>query len=383
MPAFRPLIVASDVHLSLDATHDTAHALARLLRAHSGHEAILAGDVFNLSWEPAGGSPTAAVSSLLRSYPELASAIREHLSAGHPLTLIAGNHDAELLEPELRSALLSELALTHDAPFEISAWFVRRGGIHIEHGHFYDPDNAPAHPLAQWSTDTEPLGVAITRRFVRPSGAHHFSHAHDTTPLAGISKAFRLYGARTPLIIGEWFQVAARLCMETRARGRFQAEQRAGEAALENFARLVEIDPEILRVLLETGAVPTHRDFLKTFMRLYFDRVFATSSGLLGAAAYLTWKSRAAGVLSLLAGLYLLQSVQRTGNRYEDLPVERLRHAADRVRELTGAASVIFGHTHHVDQAPGYANSGSFGYSNQGRPYVLVTEQADVKLRRA
>ena len=62
----------------------------------------------------------------------------------------------------------------------------------------------------------------------------------------------------------------------------------------------------------------THRDFKKTFMRLYFDRVFASSGLLLSAAAYLAWKSRAAGIASLLAGLYLIQSVQRTGNRYED-----------------------------------------------------------------
>ena len=382
MQTIRPLIVASDVHLSPDATDDTASDLARLLRAHAGHEAILAGDVFNLSWEPAGNSREAAILALLRRYPDLRSALRGHLSTGSPLTLIAGNHDAELLLPGLRAALLADLELSGSVPLEISAWFVRRATIHVEHGHFYDPDNAPAHPLAQWSVETEPLGVAITRRFVRPIGVHHFSHAHETTPLAGISKAFRLYGARTPLIIAEWFKVAGRLCLETRNRGRFDAELSAGEFALEQFARLVEIEPEVLRVLLESGAVPTHRDFLKTFMRLYFDRVLGTSSGLLGAAAYLAWKSRAAGVISLLAGLYLLQSVQRTGNRYEDLPVERLRRAAQRVRELTGAQTVIFGHTHQVDQAPGYANLGSFGYSKQGRPYVHVNERQEAKLRR-
>jgi len=84
----------------------------------------------------------------------------------------------------------------------------------------------------------------------------------------------------------------------------------------------------------------------------------------------------------LLAGLYLIQSVQRTGNRYEDLPEERLRAASLRVRELTGADSVIFGHTHHVDQVPGYANSGSFGYSEQGRPYVRVDELGTLRCER-
>jgi len=176
--------------------------------------------------------------------------------------------------------------------------------------------------------------------------------------------------------------VAGRLCLETRHTDRFDAEHNAGEAALSEFARLVELDPEVLRTLLSSGAVPTHRDFQKTFMRLYFDRVFASMGLLLSGAAYLAWKSRAAGIAGLLGGLYLIQSVQRTGNRYEDLPVERLRAAALRVRELTRAETVIFGHTHQVDEGPGYANSGSFGYSRFGRPYVRVDETGFARVER-
>ncbi len=378
----RPLIVTSDLHLSADASAGTVQALTQLVRDNPGHELILAGDVFNLSWEAPGSSPVAAVLALLTVYPELGRVLRQHLAGGAPVTFVAGNHDAGLLDATLRDALLQKLELAPESALEIAPWFVRRGGVHIEHGHFYDPDNAPAHPLAKWTPETEPLGIALTRRFVRPTGAYHFSHAHDTTPLAGIAKAFRVYGARTPLIIAQWFQVAGKLCLETRAPHRFDAELSAGEAALANFAELVQLDPNVLRTLLGSGAVPTHRDFRKTFMRLYFDRVFASSSLMLSTAAYIAWKSRAAGIVSLLAGLYLIQSVQRTGNRYEDLPVERLRAAAQRVRELTGAKAVIFGHTHHVDEVPGYANSGSFGYAREGRPYVRVTENETLRVDR-
>ncbi len=378
----RPLIVTSDLHLSTDASAGTVQALTHLIRGNSDHELILAGDVFNLSWEAPGRSAVDAVLSVLSAYPELGSALRVHLSAGAPLTLVAGNHDAGIMAAELREALLKKLELSSESALEIAPWFVRRGSVHVEHGHFYDPDNAPAHPLAEWTPETEPLGIAITRRFVRPSGAYHFSHAHDTTPLAGITKAFRMYGARTPLIIAQWFQVAGNLCAETRQQGRFELEINAGKAALEGFAELVQLDPEVLRTLLESGAVPTHRNFQKTFMRLYFDRVFASSSLLLSTAAYVAWKSRAAGIVSLLAGMYLVQSVQRTGNRYEVLPALRLRAAAQRVRELTGAKAVIFGHTHQVDEAPGYANSGSFGYSQHGRPYVRVSDAGALRVER-
>jgi UDP-2,3-diacylglucosamine pyrophosphatase LpxH len=378
----KPFIVTSDLHLSADASLGTVRDLARLLHENPGHELILAGDVFNLSWEAPGRSAVDAVLALLAAHPNLASALRAQLAAGSPLTFIAGNHDAGLMSSEIRDALLQQLELTSDAPLQITPWFARRGDVHVEHGHFYDPDNAPAHPLAEWSPHTEPLGIAITRRFVRPRGVDHFLHAHDTTPLAGISKAFRVYGARTPSIIADWFRVAAELCLETRHASRFDVEHSVGEAALSSFARVVELDPEVLRSLLDVGAVPTHRDFQKTFMRLYFDRVFASSGLLLSAAAYLAWKSRAAAIAGLLAGLYLIQSVQRTGNRYEDLPVERLRAAATRVRELTDAKLVIFGHTHQVDEVPGYANSGSFGYSRHGRPYVRVDPSGVPHLER-
>jgi len=383
-PAFvmQPLIVTSDLHLSTSASGGTARDLARLLEASPGHELILAGDVFNLSWEEPGRCAVDAVLAVLGAFPELGNAFRAHLSRGTPLTFLAGNHDAGMMGAAVRQALLGKLELSPDAALEIAPWFVRRGGVHIEHGHFYDPDNAPAHPLAEWSPETEPLGIAITRRFVRTSGAHHFSHAHETTPLSGIAKAFRVYGARTPLIIAQWFQVAGKLCWETRDPKRFDAERHAGESALCAFAKLVELEPEILRALLDSGALPTHRDFQKTFMRLYFDRVLATGGLFLSTAAALAWKSRAAGLAGLLAGLYLIQSVQRTGNRYEDLPEERLRAASLRVRELTGADSVIFGHTHHVDQVPGYANSGSFGYSEQGRPYVRVDDLGTLRVER-
>jgi UDP-2,3-diacylglucosamine pyrophosphatase LpxH len=378
----QPIIVSSDLHLAEQGSDATVRDLSRLLREHPGHELILAGDVFNLSWEPPDHEPTEVVLALIDRYPELSRALRAHLCGGGRLTFVSGNHDAGLMDGQLRDALLNRLELTGDAALEVNHWFVRRGGLHVEHGHFYDPDNAPAHPLAAWTPATEPLGIALTRRFLSPGGVYQFSHAHETTPLAGIAKAFRIYGARTPSIIAQWFRVASALVMEARQHDRFEAEERAGNDALEQFARLVELDPEQLRILLTTGAVPTHRDAVKTFMRLYFDRVFASSSLVLSGVAWLAWRSRAPALLALLAGLYLIQSVQRTGNRYSELPEERLRNAALRIRELTGAHHVILGHTHHVDEVPGYTNSGSFGYSRNGRPYVRVDETGAATLRR-
>ncbi|HEV8244165.1 MAG TPA: metallophosphoesterase, partial [Polyangiaceae bacterium] len=160
MSAPRPLIVVSDVHLSHGGSRATASALSRLIREHAGHEVVLSGDVFNLSCDEAGRDPTESVLDMLRPHDELRQALRQHLVLGSPVTFLAGNHDAAIMRAELRPALLSWLELDLAAPFSNLPWFIRRGGVHIEHGHVYDPDNAPSHPLWYGGPETEPLGVA-------------------------------------------------------------------------------------------------------------------------------------------------------------------------------------------------------------------------------
>ena len=55
---------------------------------------MLAGDSFDLSVDPAGSDPARSLAALLAPHTELAAALRAHLQAGHPLTLLGGNHDA-------------------------------------------------------------------------------------------------------------------------------------------------------------------------------------------------------------------------------------------------------------------------------------------------
>ena len=72
--------------------------------------------------------------------------------------------------------------------------------MHVEHGHAYDPDNAPTHPLVVPSVATEPLGVALTRRFLAPNRAFDFAHATEITPFEALARAARVFGTRMPLL---------------------------------------------------------------------------------------------------------------------------------------------------------------------------------------
>lgn len=381
--ADRPLLILSDVHLGKAGPKGPAADLARLLAESPDHELVLAGDVFDLSVDPPDRAAADSVVELLKLRPELCAALGAHLNRGSPVTLVAGNHDAAITAEPVRQALLSLFGVSGAAKLSLAPWFVRRGDIHIEHGHLFDPDNAPSHPLAPWSARTEPLGVALTRRFLAPTGALQFAHAHETTPLSGLMRAFAEFGVRTPWVILRYFSTAGKLCLEAGRQPGLASEREQGRLLLGAFSELAGLEAEVLQRLSEFGAQPTHHRFRDIFMRLYFDRVLAglgLASGAIAAAA--VGSAAGTGVAALSLG-YLAASTAVNGtNRYSGRPEQRLRDAAARIREVSGASVVIFGHTHREDETPGYFNSGSFVYSRKdGRPHLVVAEDGVVSRR--
>lgn len=356
--------------------------LARLVRQHPGHEIVLGGDIFGLSCDPPTRDPAESVVATLKSEPELPAALRSHLSSGAPVTFVAGNHDAGIVKQGVRDSMLELLELDHAAPLTIEPWFVRRGKVHVEHGHTYDPDNAPAHPLGLWHYRSEPLGISLTRRFLARRNAFSFAHAHETTPVEGLKRAFREFGASAPLLVGQYFASAAEICLEAAFERRFRREQEHGESALHEFAERSGVDEAALRALLDGRPSPTHASFRQTFMRLYFDRVLATLGIPVGLSARLLFRSSPGMGLALLSAAYLYKSLRQGVNRYSNLPVKRLYEGAELVRRVTGAETVIFGHTHCEDEGEGYVNSASFAYTHRpARPYLRVDEHGQVTRR--
>jgi UDP-2,3-diacylglucosamine pyrophosphatase LpxH len=371
-----PLIVASDVHLTRGGSERSAGRLARLIAQHPGHEVVLAGDIFNLSLDAPSRDPAESIASIVAEYPTLRDALRQHLESGHALTFISGNHDAGVMTRGVRERLLQVTGAGAQARLAIEPWFIRRGDVHVEHGHVYDPDNAPAHPLSTWSPETEPLGIALTRRFLAPHDAFHFAHAHHTTPLQGLTDAFKTFRGRAPMMILHYFATSSRLAAEAAVPERMAAEKARGESALEDFARRSGVTADVVRALYRALPRPTHEDFQQTFFRLYFDRVLATL-GVAGGATRALLGGLGGGVVggavALSGALYLYRSVKKGVDRYSSLPVKRLFEGAELVRRVTGAKLVIFGHTHCEDEAEGYKNSASFSYTARaGSPYLLV-----------
>lgn len=376
------MAIASDVHLTREGSAKSAGRLAKLLEQHFGHEVVLAGDIFNLSLDAPSQDPAESVQSIVAAYPELVQALSRYLGRGDALTLIGGNHDAGVVARSTRERLL-ELCGLHDARLAIEPWFIRRGDVHVEHGHVYDPDNAPAHPLAAWSPETEPLGISLTRRFLSPHDAFAFAHAHHTTPLQGLKQAFETFGTRAPLMVLHYFATSGRLTAEAAVPERLGAEKARGAAAVAAFADHSGVSAELVLDLLGALPRPTHEDFGDTFFRLYFDRVLATL-GIAGGAARLLFGGLGpvalGGAVALSGALYLRHSVRKGVDRYSSLPVKRLYAGAELVRRVTSAKTVVFGHTHCEDEADGYVNSASFTYTGRrGAPYLQVDVHGNVK----
>lgn len=382
-PDKRPIVLLSDTHLGPHSSSALERDLARALHGRPGHEILLAGDVFDLSFAPSTNGASDLLASLLDRAPEFTRTLRNHVAAGHPLTIVPGNHDAALSERRVQRLLTGRLGVQAGAPITITPWFVRRGDLHIEHGHVYDPDNAPVHPLVDWSDGTEPLGIALTRRFIARVGAWHFTHAHDTTPVEALRNAFRVYRHRAPIMIAQYFHTALQICLEAGPRRTFdpKSERSAGHARVPGFAEQAGLDEADVFALLGQAPSPTHLDARAVFLRLYFDRVFATL--ILGTGVAALPKFPLAALPALGSLLYLCGSVARGKSRSTGMPETGLLEAAGRIRSLTGARRVIFGHTHLETDSEGYTNAGSFAFPRTpGRPYLLVDPRGGVERAR-
>jgi UDP-2,3-diacylglucosamine pyrophosphatase LpxH len=367
-------IVLADIHLTKGAPPAVVSDLVRLISAHPGERIVFAGDLFDLSAEPrAHADRAAAVQEVLDVQAPFRDALARHADQDGELWFVAGNHDAEVGTPPGSAALLRALGATGEARARIrtTPWFFEDGGVHYEHGHLFDPDNAPAHPLVDGDAS---LGVLFVEEFIAKTGAHRYLNANDSPPLELFLAAFRWYGPRAPFVVYQFFEAAAVALSKSGPRHRGAAERVAGAALEAAFAEAAGCTPAIVRALLAEAAEPTLARTRDTFLRLYLDRVSATLAlgGGLGALAF---GRRTLGFSSLAVGAAIMgASWARRHDRYSGRVEATLRACAARVAEITASEVVIFGHTHVEALELPYANTGSFAFprSGQGRPYLAI-----------
>lgn len=372
------MIVLGDVHLTTKTPRAVGRDLARLLAAHPGQRVVACGDLFDVSADLPDAPPHRAMAAALAAHPEARRALGEHVDRGGELLLVAGNHDAFLGAPGAPAAVADALGVDRAARDRITAtpWFVRDEGLHLEHGHLYDEDNAPEHPLVEGEPS---LGVHFVRSFIAPTGAFAYLEANDDTPLRLFLSAFRWYGPRGPYVVYRYFRAAFEAMAMSGPLYRAHHERGLGDEVMEAFAREAGVSRDLAEAVLAQAAVSTLKDTRATVSRLYFDRVVATLATTAGLSALAAGRrsttTRVAGSALLALGLGWLAATWLVRfDRFGGTVPERLRAGAARVRAATGASVVVFGHAHREALEDGYANTGSFAFPGRapGRPYLAI-----------
>ncbi len=367
-------LVLGDLHLTRHTPPEVATDFCDLLDAHRGSRVVVAGDFFDLMTDAPKGARRDAIAGVLDRHARLRKSIGEHVDRNGQLVLLGGNHDADLGRDDVRPALLELIDPSPEGRDRItsSPWFIREEGLHIEHGHFYDPDNAPAHPLV---LGEHSLGVHFSAEFIHPTQAHRYLLANDQTPLMLLMAAFRWYGTRGPYVVYKYFHTAFAALAKSGPFYRGTPERKEGERRHAAFAESLGLPASVLDDMLEIGAKSTLEDFSSTFARLYLDRALSTIAAGVGALAIAAGKPRTGSALVAASSMVLIWSWLKGHNRYRGKVVDRLEAAANRIVENTGAEYVVFGHTHEEALSESYANTGTFAFARNtpGRPFLELS----------
>jgi hypothetical protein len=153
-------------------------------------------------------------------------------------------------------------------------------------------------------------------------------------------------------------------------------ERLRGADSVADFAASVDLEPGVVGALLEQSPPPRHHDRRETFRRLYLDRSGATALLVAGTLSL----NPLGATLAAAAGAFLAWSLREGISRYTDEPIKRLQSGAELIRELTSAEQVVLAHTHQVQDGR-YANTGTFGYAREARPYLYVDTNGGAERR--
>ena len=347
-----------------------ADDFASLTRTYPGSRIIVAGDFLDRSAEP---SPAPTVEDVFSAHPTLRQALGEHVTRGGELVLVSGNHDRDVGDDESAKAFARILGLGGVAAGRLwtTPWFFRLGGLHVEHGHVYDPDNAPAHPLARRPTS---LGVHFVEAFIAPTAAHSYLNKNDVTPLKLFLNLLSKYGVRSPYIVARFFAAAFSGLAKSGPFFPGRAEGADGRQRLASFAAAASADPVALERLIARCPEPTLSSFRKTLARMYLDRAMAALTMGGSAATAAAGMGKTGVVLGAAGTLAMLTSWAFGADRYRGAVTARLRQGAALVRQCSDAHLVVFGHAHRECIESGYGNTGSFAFpaGAPGRPYLEI-----------
>jgi UDP-2,3-diacylglucosamine pyrophosphatase LpxH len=379
----RSLFVVGDVHLHASADPSTAGDLARLLDRLGAEDprccVVFNGDLFDLDRVPgeAGcgvGEQRVArrVSGVLDRFPDVARAMRQHVSRGGSVLFVAGNHDAELLLPAVQRVLAERVFGDGGSPGPDAGACTSPGGaalqrvvatdrlaldqVRIEHGHQGDPDSAffpdTLSAVRKGRLTAFPLACLLTRLFVTQNPRLEPLGDIYKTPAPVLWRVLRDYKLDGLRMILHYPLMGLRIAgLSVLARMRNDAPRRDEACSMSSPWRVVR--------------------------RLYLDRYLVAVASLVLLGGYaLGWLPKWIPWVAAVAAVYLVvPPVRKKAFLHRDV-----RASAEEARALAreGAKLVVFGHTHR----PFITNLGDAIYANHGAFSIPVQVDAEGQVCR-
>lgn len=301
----------------------------------------------------------ARLAAICAGQRQLLEELARFATAGHRVDIIVGNHDVELLEPEVADELYRQLAAAGaDAAalgrIRVVPWFVYVPGVAwIEHGHVYDEgcsfefNLAPCDPkedrliynadyaairyLAMASPELDPHGIEEWSfgGFLRYAWAKGFG-----TFVRLLAAYARFSGA----LIGA--NVMHKSLKRRHARRRLHQER------LERAASEGGLPLDLARAIDRLGRAPLTVSWRRLARLLVLDKWGAIVGALLVVALALLvlphpWAAIASMVVVVAVGIYLVKLGDHLVT--SQLP---MRFVPRRLRDHVDAPLIVFGHTH-------------------------------------
>lgn len=328
--------------------------------------------------------------AVLDAHPAVEDALARFLEAGHGIVFVTGNHDAELLYPGVRAALVQRLegAIAHDCdPVDISRtgrvrltdlpagrirfvrWFLREeGGAWIEHGHKFDPTCATPAALSPTRDGTlvQTVAEVATRSFTNVMPEIDYDAPDRFTTLDYIRWALARGWRFVLRVVLLYLRMVGRMLALWAGPGRVDpAGQKAHDEHLAKVAHNAGLQMSTLMALENMAPPPSATTVAGLVKVTALDQVMAVLLPLLGGVVGAWWGLWPgwAGLLGAVALIAASLQFLRKGRRKRDIADDML-HVAAQVGEVTGVPLVLMGHSHRgtVERSGAvvYANSGSW-----------------------
>ncbi len=302
---------------------------------------------------------------ILEEHKPFIDGLRKFLNRGNRLIIIPGNHDVELLFPDVQNHIKEVFALEEHLKENLifTNWFYISGGdTLIEHGHQQDPYCICENPINPFLLDYNKLSVRlpfgnVAFRYMM-NGLGLFNPHVEKNYIMSLSEYLKFFFKylikAQPLIIWTWLWGSVATLWHVTV-DRFATPYKGGigqEARVNLAAKYANATPAMIRQLQELFVDPATNNPILIAKELWLDRLFliifsffltysvvSTMKEFLGISLFWVFLPL---VLCIPFFLFYARSVTSLVSEYKE-PSEIL---LSRQAEIAEVKRVVYGHTH-------------------------------------